>query len=235
MAIPVSLAEGQASEKTRSLIVRGILIFGIIVNLGSVILYNARVGLIDALQQGVATQEQAEGSDAVVALIALIQLAVYVTTVISWLMWQYRAYTNLKVVGSGETDYTPAWSVGYWFIPFLNIVRSIQVTSELWRRSEQSNASLSVAGGTPPLVGAWWICWIVSNVISRIAARGNNSDSLDTLRTVTQATMFSEVVSIAAAILAIVMISKISQMQQTMRAAQPASAPPPPSYYSANL
>jgi len=91
VAIPVSLAEGQASEKTRSLIVRGILIFGIIVNLGSVILYNARVGLIDALQQGVATQEQAEGSDVVVALIALIQLAVYVTTVVSWLSCLYQS------------------------------------------------------------------------------------------------------------------------------------------------
>jgi hypothetical protein len=29
-----------------------------------------------------------------------------------WCLWQYRAYANLKLVGTRDTEYTPGWSVG---------------------------------------------------------------------------------------------------------------------------
>ena len=60
-------------------------------------------------------------------------------TGIVWLAWLRGAYRNLALVGSKRSRFTPRRAVGYWFMPFVNLVRGYQVMKDLWLRSESMN------------------------------------------------------------------------------------------------
>lgn len=67
-------------------------------------------------------------------LIGMVSFIAFVLSTIYYMMWQYRAYWNVRVSGS-ETRYTPGWSVGWWFIPIANLFVPRGVLSNLWTMS----------------------------------------------------------------------------------------------------
>jgi len=68
-------------------------------------------------------------------LIAGASLAVSVAIPVAFLMWIHRAYRNLPALGATRLDYTPAWAVGWFFVPFISMIRPYYVTAEIWRLS----------------------------------------------------------------------------------------------------
>jgi hypothetical protein len=47
-------------------------------------------------------------------LIALVLLAGFVFTVVTFLMWLHRTFANLPSLRADQTEFTPGWAVG-WF------------------------------------------------------------------------------------------------------------------------
>lgn len=100
--------------------------------------------------------DEADTNDAREHLIGIIQICAFIVTGIVWLVWLYRAYANLRLVGTKKSQFTPGWAVGYWFIPLLNLVRAYQIVVDLWIRSDNGNAADNVAAlPRPQLVAAW--------------------------------------------------------------------------------
>jgi hypothetical protein len=90
-------------------------------------------------------------------LIAALQIGAFIVTGIAFLVWVHGAYRTLTLVGTRTAKFTPGWAVGYWFIPFINLVRPYQILKELWQRSESRNSEANLAGNpSPGLVGCWW-------------------------------------------------------------------------------
>lgn len=54
---------------------------------------------------------------------------------IVWLIWQHRAQKNLEGLGATWLRFTPGWAVGWWFVPFANLVKPFQTMRELWKAS----------------------------------------------------------------------------------------------------
>jgi hypothetical protein len=82
----------------------------------------------------------------------------------------YRMMRNLHQLGSGHVTIGPFWSVGWYFIPFANLVMPVRAMGEIWR------GTFAEAEGEPPrepdgAIGWWWACWLLGNVAEGIASR----------------------------------------------------------------
>lgn len=79
---------------------------------------------------------EADASDRRQALIGMLQLLLYLGTVLAFLVWFRRAYRNLPILGAESLRFSNGWAVGAWFVPFLNLVRPKQLADDIWRASD---------------------------------------------------------------------------------------------------
>lgn len=103
--------------------------------------------------------------------LSLIQFLCYIITIVVFLIWLYRATANLTPLKAEVNEYSPGWAVGWWFIPFANLIKPFQVVREVWCESDPETIpgeTFSLAGphSAPAFMVAWWVLWIVSNVFS---------------------------------------------------------------------
>jgi hypothetical protein len=177
----------------------------------------AQHALLSDVQAGAQlTTEQASANDTREQAIAILTLIVFIVTAIVWLFWQHRAYSNLRLIGARDTELTPGWSVGYWFIPIINLVKPYQVTAELYRRSELQNRRDPIGGlSGPSLVGWWWFAYLSMNVLGRIyATMVKTAKTLPALVSATSLSIVQDVVAVIACIVAIMVVRSIDRFQQ---------------------
>lgn len=170
------------------------------------------------------------------SFVATANLPVYLITAIFFLIWLNKANKNLTPLGADYLEFTSGWAVGWWFIPFANLVKPFQVVKEVWRESDpevaESSGFLSnVAGGAPGYIALWWGLWIASNVANNIAASTSQATSSESVQLSGAVFVASGSLGVAAAVLAIMVVRDITQRQELrfarigMRRNQ---GPPPP-------
>ena len=177
----------------------------------------AQRGLLSRLAAGEhLAPGEAEANDARHGGIGKLQIVAIVLTAVVWLFWLYRAYSNLGLAGTKKSRFTPGWAVGYWFIPFVNLVRPYQIVVDLWQRSEVANARDSVMGlPRPTLVSWWWGVYLLSGFAGRLfAALVREARSLDELISVTDVGMVVDAIGIVSALLAVMVVRGIDRRQQ---------------------
>jgi len=172
--------------------------------------------LVDVQRGGELTTEQASANDSRERLVSRVALLFFVGTAVCWLMWQHRAYANLRLIGLRDTEYTPGWSVGYWFIPLINLYRPYQITAELYRRSEIQNGRDPIGGlSGPPLVGVWWFVYIAWGATSRfIGTLAKDANTVPTLISATNAELAAHLLGGVVTVLALFVIVAIDRFQQ---------------------
>lgn len=211
-----ALSAGVRAAHGRATLVKYLLITGLILNVLALGSGWAQHELLAGVQRGAElTTAAASANDARERAIAWLQVLLLLGTAICWLRWQHRAYANLRLLGSRETENTPGWSVGYWFIPLINLFRPYQITTELYRRSEIQNGRDMIGGlSGPPLVGVWWFAYLGWNFTGRFHGMMiNDAKTLPALISATNVGLAVEVVGIVATILAIQVIRAIDRFQ----------------------
>jgi hypothetical protein len=160
--------------------------------------------------------EAAQANDTRHAAIGLLQVLAFVVTAIAWLVWLHRSYGNLRLVGTRQSRFTPGWAVGYWFIPFVNLVRPYQIVADLWLRTDVLNSEGSTERrNAPTIVSLRWGCYLLSGIVSRVSiTMARNAETLDQLRNVTDLGMAVDALGAIAAWLAITVVRGIDQRQQ---------------------
>ena len=71
----------------------------------------------------------------VVAAVGLGALVLNLLAAVAFCVWIHRAASNLPALGRYGMKFTPGWCVGWFFIPFANLVKPFQAVKELWRAS----------------------------------------------------------------------------------------------------
>jgi hypothetical protein len=176
----------------------------------------------------------------VTSLMQLLQIPLFFSTALVFLIWFYRVYKNLIPLRAEYLDTTPGWAVGYWFIPILTLFRPFQVMRDIWNESDPEFDPelnfLSQSSGTPALLGFWWASWLCTLLFtnaSNFILRSNGNASLNYFP---YFLLPSAAISVVAAILAILIIKKVSQRQDerfnNLARMQNFSAPPPPPVFS---
>src|SRR5688572_12247181 len=142
---------------------------------------------------------EGEASDARMAMIGVFQMVAFWSCAIAFLSWLHRANRTARSFGTAYMEFTPAWAVGWWFVPFANLVRPFQAVNEVWKASSphSTDATSWQAERTPPLLYAWWTFWLVGNFVAnayiRLSLRSLNEPSLDDLLMMTRVGIGSDV------------------------------------------
>jgi hypothetical protein len=167
--------------------------------------------------------------------VTLLQLVIFIATAVAFLMWVHRAYRNLPALGAVGLDSTPGWAVGYFFIPFINLVKPFQVVREIWHRStpagvaDEDFGGVAARSGTPALVGWWWALWIIANIAGRASDRAvDRAGTIESMLLASRLTIASDALFIIAAVLAILVVKRIDEMQEAKFRQMGAQGPPPP-------
>src|SRR5258706_3196968 len=107
--------------------------------------------------------------DVAEALLALARLFAFILTGIVFLMWIHRANFNARALGAQGMHFTPAWSVGWYFIPFMNLWKPYQAMKEIWqaRQNPQSWSTEDIA----PIISNWWGLWLITNFLGQLSFR----------------------------------------------------------------
>jgi hypothetical protein len=133
----------------------------------------ACVALVDDLvefvlvQKGQATPDQLTSSDPIQGILVLLQSGLGVVTAITYLKWIYRAYKNVRGFGAEGLRFSPAWAVGYYFVPVLSLFRPAQVMSEIWRASYDPR-NWARSPGTW-LIAAWWTLFLLYSGVTQVS------------------------------------------------------------------
>jgi hypothetical protein len=145
-----------------------------------------------------------------------LMLLTLILSCIFLLMWMYRAHKNLRSITSDRLEFTPGGAVGWWFCPFLNLVRPYQVMKEIFTVSRDGTASKSA-----PIVGAWWALWILSNIIARVGtgfgAGSGDHPTIPDLVNQTWANMIDIPFFIVAGVLLMWIIRSVDVAQESRR------------------
>jgi hypothetical protein len=139
-------------------------------------------------------------------------------TFVVFLVWMHRAAKNARVLlPSAPYQFTPGWCVGWWFVPFMNLVRPYQAMVEIYQASaaaaEQeasSPYSPTLARAVPSFVSVWWGAWVLSNLFDRISMRAEH----------TGVELAAWIANAVAAVLCVLVVRSVSQLQTAAAARQ---------------
>ena len=223
--------------KTLSFIVMGL--FGTLVLCAVFkILFSVMMIALPDVQMDLDKGEQLHIGLALIGLVAILEILLRVATIVFFLIWEYRAFNNLSALQARNLEFSPGWAVGWWFIPFANLVKPFQVIRELWNESDsdfdEETGFLSTSPGTPEIVGFWWAAFLLFSISARIVDKLVDSNSGDPSAAFPVVLIVASLLQIAAAGLALVIVKNITQRQEKRFAkigmAQEFAPPPPPTF-----
>jgi Domain of unknown function (DUF4328) len=136
------------------------------------------LGELVRVQLGQLTPDQLASNDPMQGIVGLLQAGLGLVTGLVFLRWVYRAYKNIQGFGAEGLRFSPGWAVGYYFVPFLSLIRPAQVMSEIWRVSQDPQNWMRRRGSW--LVGTWWALFLLYSVATQVslelALDGSTSD-----------------------------------------------------------
>jgi hypothetical protein len=160
---------------------------------------------------------EAEANDTRQAIIALGQLGLYVATIVAFCMWVYRANSNARALGAAGMQFTPGWSVGWYFVPIMNLFRPFQAMREIWQASDPdatSNATAWQSTGSSPVLGIWWALWLIVGFLGQVSFRMGMRDDLNSLIVCSTTGFLSNLASVPLAVCALLVIRGIHARQE---------------------
>jgi hypothetical protein len=119
------------------------------------------------IQLGQLTPDQLANNDPMQGIVGLSQAGLGLVTGIVFLKWVYRAYKNIQGFGAEGLRFSPGWAVGYYFVPFVSLVRPVQVMSEIWRVSQDPRNWLQRRGSW--LIGIWWALFLLYSIVTQVS------------------------------------------------------------------
>ena len=151
--------------QTLTNVTRGFLYAGIAISCVALVSNLLEYQLLDSVRAGFNPGNATlEGNDTRQAWVAALGLAVYLPTIPLVLMWIHRANYNVRQLGAHGLRFSPAGSVGWYFVPLLSLWRPYQAMKEIWKASMDPRDWPAVS--VPRILPLWWAFWWVSNFLN---------------------------------------------------------------------
>ncbi len=175
--------------------------------------------LLSSIQKGNYDSEwqmmaAAESNDARQGIIGIIQLAVFIVTAILILKWIYRANLNARQLGATDMEFTPGWSIGWYFIPIAFLWKPYQAMKEIWWASK--SPAKWKGKSTPYLPQWWWFFWIISHFLGQASFRLSlRAKELNELVYANVFTLLSDIWEIPLNLIILAIIARVYKMQMS--------------------
>src|SRR5688572_11211669 len=125
----------------------------------SIIAYVVSIPVVIASAMGLSMDDTGGGLLVVMIIplgvIGCVALIIAVLAVVYYMMWQYRAYWNARASRFDPSLMTPGWSVGWWFIPIVNLFMPRRILRDLWAATDAPRTA-----ARPNLPDTIFGCWI---------------------------------------------------------------------------
>lgn len=178
------------------------------------------VGLMERIRDGgPVTIAEAQAADLRQVWIGLVQSGILLATIITFLVWFHRAYSNLGALGAARR-HKLGWAIGGWFVPILWFFRPKAIANDIWRASDPVLGRDVGRGyeGAPvsPLINLWWAAFLISNWAGSRALRISLSEpqTADDLVSSARFTMYSDAGAAVAGALALVVVWAMTKRQE---------------------
>jgi hypothetical protein len=163
--------------------------------------------------------------------LAVLEIGVYIATIVFFLMWLYRSYENLPAFGvrRGDIEYSSGWAVGSFFVPIVLLIIPYRAVRELWRKSVPNRSNMFREMSPPAFFPLWWAAWLISGVVGQIYLRAMFQELNPDMELALS--IVSSVFSILAAVFAMMVVSEIDKQQtesSKLLSYQVISQTPPP-------
>lgn len=173
------------------------------------------IAQLNVLSDGAVGVAEAETNDARQGFVGLIVLVTFVLTGITFLRWVYRANVNCHGFGAQNMEFSPGWSVGFYFVPFLNLVKPCAAMHEIWKISKDPTNWQDQQNDSR--VSGWWFLFLFTNIAANISLQtALRAENIETLQISTVAAVVAGIAGIALDIVAVSLVSQILRMQQKL-------------------
>lgn len=153
----------------------------------------------------------------------LATLLTLVLGAVSYGVFIVQAANNIRALGRVGMEYSPGWCIGWFFVPFANLVKPVRAFTEVWKASDPTVLGTTEwrhQGKGDARIGVWWGAWIISNLI------GGAAGKIDDPSLSSMVGLLGSTVSAVAGVICCVLIYKLAA-RQNEAAAFLASAPRP--------
>ena len=179
------------------------------------------LGLINDIAQGEYVDDvAANANDTRQQVIRLFQNLLLIASAITFLMWYHRAYKNIY----NQVNYlntSPGWAVGYFFIPFANLVYPYRKMRDIWTETqsllvdESERYKLKVNTG---LIDGWWTLFLLQSILGNIARRiVLGAETLEDYIWGDRLMIASDMIEIPALLINIAMIKRTNRFEEELR------------------
>lgn len=236
---PITATEPFRSGHGRAVAVTILLAASMIVSLVAALATLAKIASGAASQ--IPNDEEVGVFDFIELGVGLIHIVVFIATVVAFCMWLYRVCKNLPALGNPKPviDYSPAWAVGSFFVPFANLIIPFRAVKETWAKSDPAvphdNYVAPSEPSGPLVLKVWWAFWLLSNFVANAAFRvWLNADTPGEFYIEAWLDMLSDLLTIPAAIFGIFVVREIDRRQEERgkRVVYAPQAPPPPPIFT---
>lgn len=207
------------SNTTRTNLVVGLLAFGMVIALASAVSTVLELGLINAVMRGEYVSDGIlYANDLRQVAISILDFIVYLATALAFCFWIHRAYHNLGALAARGLHFSAGWAVGWFFVPFWNLVRPYQVMKEIWQasdpRTDPADETAWMRAPLPALVPLWWASFLTMNLSATIAARlMGDAETHGAFVTADSVSIAADILALAAGAIAIALVTGLSARQ----------------------
>lgn len=151
-------------------------------------------------------------------LLTIVKVPVTIATVVVFLIWLNLSHKNLLALRPAFLRFSSGWAVGWWFIPFANLVKPFQVVREVWCESDpeipQDQMFLTESlHSAPTFMALWWGFWLAANIVTNGVDKLFDPDRTDNVSVVGLGFVVASALTIIAAVLAIKVVRDITSRQ----------------------
>lgn len=172
----------------------------------------------------------------IIGLVAIAEIVVRLACIVIFLVWLYRVFGNLPLIGARNLEFSPGWAIGWWFVPFLNLVKPYQVVKELYVESKIAKdiSTGESSSDSSENVGLWWATFIVAGIVLRVSDAMFDGTNDQPSQYFPVAYLVGHIIFAVAAWFAIVIVRNVNQWQElaikNQEPIQTLVPPPPPTF-----
>ncbi|MEV6978858.1 DUF4328 domain-containing protein [Kitasatospora sp. NPDC093806] len=217
-------AQGLAVAVTVLLVLSGLLALALLVS----DVFGLRA--VDAVLADGADTEAFDALDALESLWSLtagLSVLTLVATAVLFVLWFQRIRANADLFAPHGHKHSSGWAVGAWFTPVVNLWFPWRLVVDCWQASAPVDAEGQRRIVSQALVSTWWVSWVGSLVLGRVASvvsrsvaseAMGRSAAFEEVRSALQWEIAASALRAVAAVLVVLVVWRLTGMQQARAA-----------------
>ena len=167
------------------------------------------LGVIDRLSAGETVPgPELDANQMRLGWLAFASVVVNIACIVLFIRWLHLAYRNVDPIAPGYRRFETGWAIGGWFVPFLNLVRPMQVVTDVWHSGTPARKR------PPAWLALWWLGFWGLWIYNWVADSDTTGVSLAEMRTGTNELIVWCVLFIAMIAVSVCVVRSLTKRQE---------------------